>query len=67
MKSFAPGRQTNFRLEIAENSTVADVLIKLKMPPETQRVVLLNGKRANDSTRLEAHSTLVLFPPISGG
>ncbi len=67
MKCFAPGTQTDFKLKIAEGSTVSDVLTILNIPSKTQRVVLLNGKRAIDSKTVEAHSILVLFPPISGG
>jgi len=67
MKCFAPGEQTEFKLKIAEGSTVSDVLTILKIPSKTERVVLLNGKRATDSKIVEAHSILVLFPPISGG
>ncbi len=67
MKWFAPGEQTDFKVKIEEGSTVSDVLTKLKIPSETQRVVLLNGKRVTDSKTLEADSILVLFPPIHGG
>ncbi len=67
MKCFAPGRQTEFKLKIAEGSTVGEVLTRLKIPPETERVALLNGRRVIDSKKIEAHSILVLFPPIHGG
>ena len=67
MKCFAPGEQTEFKLKMAPGSTVSDVLAKLKIPSNTQCVVLLNGRRAIDSKILEADSILVLFPPISGG
>jgi len=67
MKRFAPGKQTDFRLNIAFGETVGDVLTHLKIPSTIQRVVLLNGKRVNESTLLDEQSTLALFPPISGG
>ena len=67
MKRYAPGEQTDFSLTFASGTTVGDVLIRLKIPSTIQQVVLLNGKRANASTELDEQSTLVLFPPISGG
>ncbi len=67
MKRFAPGKQTDFWLTFASGATVGDVLKRLKIPSTIQRVVLLNGKRTNELTILDEQSTLVLFPPISGG
>ncbi|MCK5509897.1 MAG: hypothetical protein KAI50_15390 [Desulfobacterales bacterium] len=46
---------------------MGDVLNRLKILSTIQRMVLLNGKRTNELTILDEHSTLVLFPPISGG
>ncbi len=67
MKRYAPGEQTDFRLTFDSGATVGDALKRLKIPSTIQRVVLLNGKRVNVSTELDEQSTLVLFPPISGG
>ncbi len=67
MKCFSPGEQAEFKLKIEKGSTVSDVLSILKIPVETQYVVLLNGRRTAGSKIVGAHSILVLFPPISGG
>ena len=67
MKRYAPGEQTDFSVTLAPGATVGDVLTLLNIPPSSQRVVLLNGKRTTEVTPLKDQSTLVLFPPISGG
>ena len=66
-KRYAPGKQTDFRVTLAPESTVGDVLTLLNIPSTSQQVVLLNGKRVREVTTLKEQSTLVLFPPISGG
>jgi molybdopterin converting factor small subunit len=67
MRQYAPGKETDFELALVPGATVGHVFARLKIPSTIQRVVLLNGKRANESTILEERSTLVLFSPISGG
>jgi molybdopterin converting factor small subunit len=67
MKCYAPGEQSEFSVTLAEGATVGDVLTLLNIPPDSQHVVLLNGKRTTEAIPLKNQSTLVLFPQITGG
>ena len=67
MKQYAPDGRTSFTMTYDAVATVGDVLRSLRIPLKTQKVVLVNGRRADENTPIEDESTLVLFPPIAGG
>jgi len=54
-------------LDLPEGSTVADVPIRLGIPPDMPRVVLLNGDDAPGERPLAPGDQLALFPPLAGG
>ncbi|MCX5882154.1 MAG: MoaD/ThiS family protein [Deltaproteobacteria bacterium] len=54
-------------LDLAEESTVRTVSDVLGIPPETERVILLNGHHAKEDTRLSEGDSLTFFPPLTGG
>jgi len=39
----------------------------LGIPPETERVILINGRHAKGDTRLSEGDSLTYFPPMTGG
>jgi len=67
MKQYAPQGRHSFTIKLHDAATVDDVLKKLGIPEKTVMVVLVNGRRAAKEAALEEASTLVLYPPISGG
>lgn len=54
-------------LDLPEGSTVADVPIRLGIPPDTPWVALVNGDGAPGDRRLAPGDQLALFPPLAGG
>ena len=54
-------------LDVAEGSTVADVVRALGIPLVLSRVVLVNDRDADDDRRLAAGDAVTLFPPLAGG
>ena len=67
-----PGAEKNVsRLELADNTTVGEVIKSLKMPEELVHLVLLNGVYVEpeqlDSTPLTESDVLAVWPPVAGG
>ncbi|TET92400.1 MAG: MoaD/ThiS family protein [Desulfobacteraceae bacterium] len=53
--------------QIPEGTTVAAVLNQLKVPPEMEKVVFVNGRHRTENYILQPGDILVLFPPLEGG
>ena len=54
-------------LDVADDSTVADVAHSLGIPGDLSRIVLVNDRDANDDRRLAEGDVVTLFPPLAGG
>jgi molybdopterin converting factor small subunit len=67
LRSFSPSTDGCGELELAEGTTVGTVSVVLGIPPETERVILLNGHYAKEDTRLSEGDSLTFFPPMTGG
>jgi len=66
-RSFSPSTDGCGELELAEGSTVRTVADALQIPPETERVILLNGHYAKEDILLSEGDGLIFFPPMTGG
>jgi len=54
-------------LEVPEGSTVHDVVRRLGIPADLERVTLLNGGDSAPDARLHAGDVVTVFPPLAGG
>jgi molybdopterin converting factor small subunit len=55
-------------LELADGATVAAVLERLQIPPESVQLVTLNGQLVRDPNRpLAVDDELTILPPVGGG
>ena len=67
-----PGaRHNEVQIQIADDSTVTQLIEQLKLPIELTHLVLVNGlyvePQNRDQTRLSPGDEFVVFPPIAGG
>lgn len=63
-----PGSRTGVAvLDVPAGSTVRDVASRLGIPPDLDRVGLVNGREAEPDTSLRADDVVTLFPPLAGG
>lgn len=53
--------------EVAVGTCVDELIRDLGIPPETVKLVFINGKKADPSQKLEDGDRLGLFPPVGGG
>lgn len=65
--SFSSATNGCGELFLAEGSTVGTVSDALGIPPETERVILLNGHHAKEDSLLSEGDSLTFFPPMTGG
>ena len=55
------------KMEIDGHTRVQDILLKLKIPDETPKIILLNGIRGKKDQVLKEGDVLSVFPPVAGG
>ena len=54
-------------LEIESNQTISQLIEALEIPKERIGIISINGRRADESTRLKDGDALAIFPMIEGG
>ena len=69
LAAFLPpnSREGAVTLDVPAGSTVRDVLGHLGIPPDLERVSLVNGRDADAERALGAGDVLTVFPPLAGG
>jgi molybdopterin converting factor small subunit len=64
LRSFGPEEQV---MEIPENSTIQDLIERLKLPEKIPLLKVVNGEHRNLTHPLKEGDEVALFPPIAGG
>ena len=67
LRRYAPGGGEAFDLELEPGADLALALARLGLPDKVERVVLLNGRRADPATPLSDGDVVTVFPPVAGG
>ncbi len=60
------GGRSSRPIDLAEGSTIANVVTLLGLPGGP-RIVLVNGRHADDDQVLTEGDRLAIFPPVAGG
>ncbi|MRR13577.1 MoaD/ThiS family protein [bacterium] len=61
-----PGTERTRTYELAEGTTIAQVIELLDLPDQP-RIVFVNGRHADETAELHAGERLAIFPPVAGG
>jgi molybdopterin converting factor small subunit len=67
MKKYLGPLPAGGEFEIPEGTPVGAVLKQLGVPPEIDKIILVNGRHRPENYPLRAGDTLVFFPPLEGG
>jgi len=67
LRQYAPAGKGSFDITLHPGATVNSVIEALNIPRAVKMVILVNGRRAAEETRLKAADKITLFPPIEGG
>jgi sulfur-carrier protein len=54
-------------LDVPDRSTVHDLIERLGLPAEVERVMLVNGGDATPDRTLHPGDVVAVFPPLAGG
>jgi len=54
-------------MELAENSTLEDLIKMLKLPEKIPLLKIVNGEHRSTHYRLQEGDEIAFFPPIAGG
>ena len=54
-------------VELAEGSTLADLIKALGLPPEKVRVTFVNGRARQHDYHIAPGDEIGIFPPVGGG
>ena len=54
-------------IEISEGSTIGSLIEFLGIPPDTVKIVFINGVHAHDDDTIHEGDRIGIFPPIAGG
>ncbi len=58
---------TPLEVELPADSTLADLVAHLDLPPEEIKVLFVNGRAREPDHRLEPKDEVGIFPPVGGG
>ena len=65
LRKYAPGEHDRFELE--HGATLGDIASLLGIPTSQDRLNLVNGRHADDETRLAENDEVSLLTPMEGG
>jgi sulfur carrier protein ThiS len=66
-RSTGSGSKLVQTIEIPKGSTIGSLIEFLRIPPDTVKIVFLNGIHAHDEDVLYEGDRVGIFPPIAGG
>ncbi len=67
LAQYSPTGEEKFKMELAGEAAIAQLLEALKFPTAAERMILVNGIQAHLSTRLEDGDKVFIFAPAAGG
>lgn len=59
--------QFSCKMEIDGNTSVEDIISKLKIPEDIPKIILINGIHAKKNQILKNGDVVSIFPPVAGG
>jgi molybdopterin synthase sulfur carrier subunit len=68
-RDFLPKGSDRFSctLTLDSSKSVGDILRRLKLPPDSPKIILLNGRHAKENDPIKDGDVLSVFPPVAGG
>lgn len=67
LDQYAPNGQSSFEFDIADGSTVQDLIGRLGIPYEVAAVVIVGDKVASMANLLSDDDHITVIPPLAGG
>jgi sulfur carrier protein len=55
------------KMEVDGHTRIQDILVRLNIPEEIPKIILVNGIHAKKDQMLKEGDVLSIFPPVAGG
>ena len=65
--NFRKGRFKKKEMELAEGSSVRDLLKNLDIPEKEAKIIIVSGLSTSAEHKLSDNDVVSIFPPIAGG
>jgi molybdopterin converting factor small subunit len=59
--------QFSYKMEVDGPTRVQDILLRLKIPEQIPKIILINGVHGKKEQALKEGDVLSIFPPVAGG
>jgi molybdopterin converting factor small subunit len=60
-------KSNSVSISLKEGSTIQELIDKLNLPPKMTKVILVNGIKPKNETKLKDGDLVAIFPPMAGG
>jgi molybdopterin converting factor small subunit len=67
LKEYSPSGDTKFDFEMADGSTVTQLVDALGVPDELANIVIVSGENTDQAHKLKDGDHVILIPPLAGG
>jgi molybdopterin converting factor small subunit len=69
LRDYLPKGSSRFscKMEIDSSTRVRDILLRLKIPEQMPKIILINGVHGKKEQVLKEGDVLSVFPPVAGG
>ena len=67
LAKYSPTGKEIFTQDLDAGATIGRLLEKISFPPDLEKMVLVNGHRPNEATRLADGDEVFIFSPAAGG
>ncbi|OGP90167.1 MAG: hypothetical protein A2156_12480 [Deltaproteobacteria bacterium RBG_16_48_10] len=69
LRDYLPEGSSRFscKMEIDGHTRVQNILLRLKIPEEMPKIILVNGIHGKEDQVLKDGDVLSVFPPVAGG
>jgi len=67
LAKYSPTQKETFSLELEPEASLGRLLEKIGFPPDLEKMILVNGTRSNEATRLAEGDEIFIFSPAAGG
>lgn len=69
LREYLPKGSSRFscKMEVEGSTRVQDILMRLKIPEQIPKIILINGVHGKKEQVLKEGDVLSIFPPVAGG
>lgn len=67
LQKYSPSGNTKFNFELADGSSVMQLVDALGVPDELATIIIVSGENTDQSHKLKDGDHVIIIPPLAGG